>query len=347
MATLKDISRELGLSVTQVSRALNDHSDVNEETRLRVKEAARLLKYQPNLSARKLANGRSGMVGLIQPYNSQMVADGMWMEVISGLSAQFSSRGMQFVLHVAQEHDQGLPAYQKLISGGALDGFVLVEPKVLDSRPDFLKKAGVPFVVHGRCSGATDYPYFDIDNFGLSYDSTRKLLALGHRRIALINGLQGRSYVDHRSDGYRHALSEQGVAFDTFLLRHGVMQAATGLVNTVEIYRGTEAPPTAIICSNILVAKGVYQALEALGLQIPRDVSVIAHDDVLLGIDSKAFFPALTVTFSPLRDSWHPLAQFLSGAIEGKPLSDLQQVAQCAFIDRASHGPARGSRLYG
>ncbi len=347
MTTLKDISRALGLSVTQVSRALNDHSDVNEETRLRVKESAKLLKYQPNLTARKLASGRSGMVGLIQPYNSQMVADGMWMEVVSGLSAQFSSRGIQFVLHVAQEQDQVLPAYQKLISGGALDGFVLVEPQAIDSRPDFLKKARIPFVMHGRSSGATDYPYFDIDNFGLAYDSTKRLLALGHRRIGLINGLQGRSYVEHRSDGYRQALAEHGGAFDPFLLRHGVMQSATGLVNAVEFYRGTDAPPTAIICSNILVAKGVYQALEALGLQIPRDVSVIAHDDALMGIDPKSFFPALTVTYSPLSESWDPLAQFLSGAIEGKPLAELQRIAQCDFIDRASHGPAGGSRLYG
>lgn len=341
MATLKDISRHLNLSVTQVSRALNDHSDVNEETRTRVKEAAKVLKYQPNVTARKLATGRSGMVGLIVPYNSQMAADGMWMEVVSGLSAQFSGRGMQFVLHVAQQAEAVLPIYQKLISGGSLDGFVLVEPFALDSRPDFLSMAGVPFVVHGRTHGLTDYPYFDIDNFGLSYQSTRHLVALGHRRIALINGLEGRSYVESRSEGYRLALSQSGITFDPALLRHGLMKVSTGLLHCIELFRGQSHPPTAIICSNVLVAKGVYQALEALELRIPQDVSVLAHDDVLMGTVADAFFPALTVTRSPLRDSWQPLAEFLAGAIEGKPLGDLQRVAECAFVQRASDAAVR------
>ena len=340
LATLKDISRTLNLSVTQVSRALNDHSDVNEETRIRVKEAAKVLKYQPNINARKLARGRSGIVGLIVPYNPNMTSDGMWMEIVSGLSAQFSGRGMQFVLHIAQEKDAILSVYQNLISAGSLDGFVLVEPFAQDVRPAFLAQRAIPFVMHGRTQAPVDFPYFDIDNFGLAYQSTKRLIAGGHRRIALINGMQGRSYVEARSKGYRHALAEAGVPYQPSWLRHGNMQAATGMISTVEMFKEPKTGPTAIICANILIAKGVYQALEALALHVPADVSVIAHDDVLLGWSSNTFFPPLTVTRSPLGDSWEPLAEFLSGAIEGKPLVSLQRVAQCEFIQRASVGPA-------
>ena len=100
MATLKDIARSLDLSITQVSRALNDHSDVSEETRLRVKDTARAMNYHPNVSARKLVSGRSGMVGLVVPNYRNIGQDRLFMEVVAGLSTQFSGRGMQFVLHM-------------------------------------------------------------------------------------------------------------------------------------------------------------------------------------------------------------------------------------------------------
>ena len=341
VATLKDISRHLNLSVTQVSRALNDHSDVNEDTRRKVKEAAIALKYQPNITARKLASGRSGMIGLVMTHNPDLGADGMWLEIVSGLSTQFSGRGMQFVLHVAQPSDSILPTYQKLISAGSLDGFVLVEPYAHDMRTEFLSALQVPFVVHGRVMTRSDYPYYDIDNHGLAYESTRFLIGRGHRRIANINGLEHRSYVEARNTGYRAALQDAGLAIDPGLIRHGVMTAAAGLVNTVQLFGGTGPHPTAVICANLLIAQGVYQSLAALGLSVPTDVSVIAHDDALTGVHDSAFFPALTVTRSPLRDSWQPLAEYLTGAIEGKPLAELQKIGHYQFIERSSTGPAK------
>ena len=134
MATLKDIARALDLSITQVSRALNDHSDVNAETRERVKATARKMNYHPNISARKLVSGRSGMVGLVSPRTRSGASDSIFLEVISGLSQQFSGRGMQFVLHIMTEDEATLPVYQRLIGKGALDGFVLSEPSDDDPR---------------------------------------------------------------------------------------------------------------------------------------------------------------------------------------------------------------------
>ena len=81
------IARALDLSITQVSRALNDHSDVSEDTRLRVKDAAQAMNYHPNASARKLVSGRSGMVGLVVPQHRDIGQDGIRLEVVAGLSA--------------------------------------------------------------------------------------------------------------------------------------------------------------------------------------------------------------------------------------------------------------------
>lgn len=340
MATLKDIARALDLSITQVSRALNDHSDVSEETRLRVKSAARAMDYHPNASARKLVSGRSGMVGLVVPQHRNIGQDGIFLEVVAGLSAQFSGRGMQFVLHIMAEHEPALPVYQKLIGTAMLDGFVLIDPLDQDARIDFLKQSGIAFVVHGRVGKTSDYPYFYIENEQLAHDLTTYLALRGHQRIAFLNGISGRSYVTRREQGYRRALRDAGAPDLPHLHLNGEMDEATGLTATIRLFTGVAPRPTAIVCGNVRLAHGAYQALAALGLRVPEDVSVVAHDDELPNLRASAFFPALTVTKAPLRDSWEPLADCLAGAIERKPLATLQRIGSYTFIERNSTAPA-------
>jgi len=324
------------MSITQVSRALNGHSDVNEETRLRVKETARRMNYHPNMLARKLVSGRSGMVGLVVPQHPNIGQDGIFLEVVAGLSANFSGRGMQFVLHITGQDEPVLPVYQKLIGKAMLDGFVLIDPLDQDPRVAFLRKAGIPFVVHGRIGEAPDYPYFDIENQQLAFDLTSHLAARGHRRIAFLNGVAGRSYVTVRERGYRAALAQAGLTPDPRLHIHAPMDEANGLTAAVRMFSDGGPRPTAIVCGNVRLARGVYQALAALGLSIPGDVSVVAHDDHLPALRASAFFPALTVTKAPLRESWEPLADCLAGAIDGRPLDQLQRVGRFEFIARNS-----------
>jgi LacI family transcriptional regulator len=339
MTTLKDISRSLGLSVTQVSRALNGHDDVNAETRERVTAAARAMNYHPNISARNLVSGRSGMVGLVMARNRHLGSDSMFMEVVAGLSAQFSSREMQFVLHIMEESEPSIPVYQRLVGRGALDGFVLIDPRNEDPRITFLQRAGVPFVVHGRTGANPDYPFFDIENEKLLFELTTYLIGVGHRRIALINGLVGRPYVTTRTRGFHRACAAAGIPEMDRIECNGDMDAAHGLVSTVSLFNGIESRPTAIICGNVRIAQGVYQALSSMHLSIPGDVSVVAHDDHLPDLRASTFFPSLTVTKAPLRESWKPMADCLAGAIEGRPLSELQQIGGYEFIVRNSVAP--------
>ena len=150
MTTLRDLSRHLGLSVTQVSRALNNHSDVSEDTRERVHAAARELGYQPNVSARRLVTGRSGMLGLVLPDVPPEPEDSMFVQIVGGLSKHLSRLGRQFVLHIADPEEDIVEVYRRLTSSGAIDGFVLLEPLLKDRRVAYLRGAGVPFVIHGR-----------------------------------------------------------------------------------------------------------------------------------------------------------------------------------------------------
>lgn len=338
MTTLRDLSRHLGLSVTQVSRALNGHSDVGAETRERVMAAAQELNYQPNLSARKLATGRSGIVGLVLPGPPDPQFDSLFVQTVGGLSRHFSARNMQFVLHISAPEDDPVRVYERLVNSGSIDGFVVLEPVEKDPRIAFLRARKVPFVLHGRIGPRPDCPFFDIDNEGVGHTLAKLLLDAGHRRIAFLNGVANRTYAEARSSGFRRAFAESGVPMAPDLLRYGEMTEGFGLLETARLW-SQGSPPTAIACGNLLVAKGVLAAVQAMGLSVPQDVSVVAHDDELPGLDSGRMMVPLTVTHSPLQESWKPLADLLAGAVAGEKLHDLQRFGTFCIINRASIAP--------
>ncbi len=339
MTTLKDIARHLNLSVTQVSRALNGHSDVSTATQERVRQAARELNYHPNVSARKLVAGRSGIVALVIFRPELPEHEAHFVETIAGLSETFAARDMQFILHILQPGEDPVPVHRKLMQAGLIDGFVLTSIRTEDSRIAFLQAQGVPFVTHGRAAGPVDYAFFDIDNRQLARDSADALIARGHRRIALINGLgdgpEGQAFAQERKQGYLAALAAVGIPESEAIVLNGPMTRAFGQEAVTRLWsRGR--PPSALICASILSAGGVYEALAERGLTIPGDVSVIAHDDDLPGQDSAGFSPPLSVTWAPLNDSWQPLARLLSDCIEGKPVQRLQVLSPHKLILRDS-----------
>ena len=336
MTTLRDLSRHLNLSVTQVSRALNGYSDVNEETRERVLKVAKDLNYHPNLTARRLVTGRSGVVGLVLPDVPKAPADSLFVQIVGGLSRHFSRKGMQFVLHIADPSENIVEVYRRLIDSGSLDGFVILEPRIGDPRIDFLTARKVPFVIHGRIAEPAGHAYFDIDNAFVGRRLTELVLAAGHRRIAFVNGPAGAGYVEERRGAWVRAQAEAGLRADPALHFCAEMTEGFGLRATYEAMTHRGPRPTAVVCGNTLIAKGVLSMLSALGLRVPQDVSVVAHDDELPGVSPAAFDPPLTVTRAPLALSWEPLADILAGAIAGQPLAELQQLGEVEVIERGS-----------
>jgi LacI family transcriptional regulator len=344
MTTLRDISRQLNLSVTQVSRALNGHSDVSADTKQRVMIAAKRLKYQPNLTARKLVMGKSGMVGLVLPRVPTILQDGLFVQIAGGLSSHFSRKGMQFVLHIADETDDIIDVYRRLIESGSLDGFVVLEPVIGDARVAYLRERKIPFVLHGRHQATPDYPFFDIDNEAVGYRLTRLLLDRGHRRIAFLNGHAGRTYVVQRQAGYLRALAEAGIKHEPGYHLCDDMTEGFGLVGMVGLLHDRARMPTGVICGNTLITKGVLHILNTLKITVPDQISVVAHDDELPGTHTASFNPPLTVTHAPLENSWQPLAEILTDAVDGLPISALQRFGEVGLIERESVGPPPASK---
>ncbi len=336
MATLKDISAELGLSVATVSRALNGFPEVNKKTRDKVQQAADRLGYRPNRVAQRLVTGRSGMVGLIIKIKPDMSADQTFFEVITALTAGLAARDTELVLAVDQGTDPVAP-YRRMIEKNILDGFILNEPEVNDARVAFLLEQKVPFILHGTDRDDPPYPFYRIDNQKVASDSIDLLARLGHKRIALINARLRHHFAHERLEGFlkamdRHNLSSDLVKTENWLADDGYMSALELLAHA--------SPPTAFVCASTPIAYGVMRAIRDKGLRVPEDVSVVAHDDAMPVPRAVTLDHALTVTRSPLRDACEPLAHMLMDHLNGKSVADLQVTLTADMIVRGSTGPA-------
>jgi LacI family transcriptional regulator len=339
LATLKDIADVLGLSAATVSRALNGFPEVNVATRARVEALAREMNYRPNQLAQKLVSGRSGMIGVILRSAEDAAADPTFFEVMTGLSQHLSDHEMDLVFHATPSTDLVAP-YRRMVAKNLLDGFILNAPTEGDPRIAWLIERRLPFVVHGRSGeGPQPYPYYDIDNARLAAESAQLLMDLGHRRIALLNGPAEYAYACTRRLSFVRALAARGLRVPERFLVHDRLTEETGYRAALAAL-ADPAPPTAFLCASTLIAAGVMRALSDRGLQVPRDASVIAHDDAVPQLRAVNFAPALTVTRSPLRDACAPLARKMHAVLGGADPMQLQTVVTADLILRASTGPA-------
>lgn len=336
MATLRDLSKHLGISVTQVSRALNGHDDVSEATKRRVIDAAKELGYSANISARMLKSGRSGIVAMVVDVAAERDVPDVLMAGVFGLSTSFARRDMQLILHAMPEGSDPVSTHAKLARSGLIDGFVIVNPETpQDPRIAFLDRENVPFVVHGRDRIAPDYPYVDIDNHMVGYTLTRYLLGLGHRRIAVLEGIEGAGFSAARMSGHVTALSEAGLTPDMTLVRRAPMTEVIGRQSMGDLL-SLQDRPTAVIAGNTMLAAGIYSAVKERGLQVSRDISVVAHDDRLPRLPAEDFIPALTVTESAISASIEPLVDLLIARIALQRPKAEARILPVSFVERSS-----------
>lgn len=338
--TLKDIGRHLGLSPTQVSRALGGYPDVSDETRRRVEDMVAELGYRPNPNARRLRSGRSGIVGLVVPENSEQEESNILLEILLGLAVEFWKRDVLVVLNVMPRATPSTQSYTRLFTQGAVDGFVVVNPSADPAALDFLRAEAIPFVTHGRAGPRADYPYVDLDNHAVGRMMATRLADLGHRDIAFIDGPEDSFSARERLRGMDEALAARGLARQDALTCQGMMTEHFGETAVLGLFDGQSGgrAPTAIMVGNLVLATGVMRALQRLGLSVPGDVSLMAHDDMLARYPRAGLTPDLSGTASAFTDAWGDIAGFLARAIEGNGPEGQQKLIAPRAIAGASVG---------
>lgn len=338
MTTIRQLAEHLGLSPATVSRALNGFPEVGVATRRRVLEGAERLHYRPNMHAKRLATGKSGLVGMIFRASSERGVDPHVMDFLSALSLAFADSEIDLLVHIAPDAQQ-MEHHERIASRGQVDGMILSAPEPDDPRIELLARRNIPFVVHGRGTDAPDYAYYDIDNEGAFAAATRLLIQFGHKRIALLNGPQPMGYARQRERGYRAVMDEHGLPVPPRFVANGEMHEESGY-RAAATMLADRARPTAFLCSSTLQALGIMRAAGEAGLKVGEDLSIISHDDVLPHLLAENFAPPLTVTRQPIRDAGPILAAMMMARLAGTPVRELQRTDKVDLIVRGSTGPA-------
>ncbi|MBD8876959.1 LacI family DNA-binding transcriptional regulator [Roseibium polysiphoniae] len=335
---LKELSQALELSQTTVSRALNGYPEVSAETRSRVEEMARKLGYAPNQQARRLATGRSMSIGHVIPRSLHEMMNPVFMEFIAGAGETYSRHGYDMIISVVEDHNVEA-AYREIASKKKTDAVMVHGPRSSDERPALLKELGLPFLIHGRVPGlehATSW--IDVNNGRAFERATNLLLDLGHRRIALLNGLEDMDFAARRRAGFDKAHHDRGLQTIPELLRAADMTEPYGADSALEMLKSPE-PPTAFMVSSMITAIGVARAIGLCGLKIGRDISVITHDDALSFLPNCGDVPIFTCTRSSVRDAGSRAAQLLIEKILPNPDTIVSEHLEAELIIGQSTGP--------
>jgi LacI family transcriptional regulator len=337
---LKELATKLGLSPTTVSRALNGYPEVNESTRERVVAAAKRHNYRPNTRAIQLATGRAMAVGHVIPVATRHeIVNPVFADFIAGAGETYSRHDYDMVLSVVPDADEEA-TYRGLRSKGNVDGVILHAPRLSDPRIPLLREIGLPFVTHGRSTGTTDpYAWVDVNNRRAFQRATEFLLDLGHRRIALVNGLEFMDFAIRRRTGYLDALAARAIAPDPALMVSEEMTETSGHRAGARMLAQAN-PPTAFLASSMISGMGLRRAIEERGLVMGRDVSVIIHDDDLSYMKNGEDVPIYTATRSSVREAGRIAAEMLLGLIANPGQEAPQRLLEADLIIGQSTGPA-------
>ncbi|MEO8245248.1 MAG: substrate-binding domain-containing protein [bacterium] len=336
---LKQLATKLGLSPTTVSRALNGYPEVNEATRERVVAAARRHNYRPNARAIRLATGRALAVGHVIPLNTRSeIMNPIFSDFIAGAGETYSRNGYDMILSVVPDEAEET-TYRDLMSRGTVDGVIVHAPKTNDPRIRVLKDMGLPFVVHGRATGAAlDYNWVDVNNRRAFQRATEFLLDLGHRHIALANGLEHMDFAIRRRIGYSDALAAVGLNPDPGIMTSDEMTEMNGH-RAAERALTAAIPATAFLCASMLQGMGVRRAIEGRGLRMGRDVSVIIFDDDLSYLRNGEAVPIFTATRSSVREAGRLSAEMLLSVIAQPDAAPQHHLLEAELILGQSTGP--------
>jgi DNA-binding LacI/PurR family transcriptional regulator len=280
MKGIARLAQELGISTGTVSRALNGKPDVSDATRQKVLEAARHHGYAPNQAARSLAQGTTRAVGFVIElmWDASVGIDYFVVGVFDGVQSVLRRHGLDlFVLPCPADQDRHA-FLERFVARGVVDGIILAATRRVDPSIEFLQSSGLPFVTFGRSTSGQDYSWIDLDFEGVANTAVDRLVAAGHRRIALTVPADDLNFGAVFRGAYREALARHGLPYDPELVYVTGLGEAAGYA-LVDDLLCLDDRPTAILLVYEIAAVGIYRRLAEHGLEPGRDLAVIGFRD--------------------------------------------------------------------
>ena len=305
------IAREAHVSQSTVSRVLNQSTGVDSEKKARVLEAIKRLSYRPHVLAQGLARGRSMTIGVVTPY----IASPFFVEILGGIEAGLRG-GSYHPIYASADLDNSEDSVNEaieLLVSRRVDALIVLQTSASDAT--LLEMAErLPLIVVGRVVPGIKHQCVFFDNEGGAYLATKSLLEQGHTRIAHVSGPLTNMDSIQRQNGYRRALEDAGIAFESQLLFEGDFLEQSGSLAISALFARGQLF-TAVFVADDLMAYGVRLGLHRQGLRVPEDVSLIGFDDMR---PSKFFIPPLTTIRQPMTDYGVAAAQAALNMLEGQ-----------------------------
>jgi LacI family transcriptional regulator len=315
MATIRDVAQYAKVSVGTVSNVLNGSSLVKEETRQRVLAAIQVLEFHPTAAARSLSTQRTNTIGMIRselrPQQNRIETDPIVLHLIDGITnaAMESSMGLTFWTIPVGWREMEL--YKRLVSSRQIDGLILFALRENDPRIAFLQEHSFPFVTFGRLDPQEGTNWVDLDSANGIELAMQHLIELGHRRIGYISPPHEQYLARQRWEGFVRGMNAANLPLDPQLTYEGDFSEKSGQLGT-HFFLDHPHPPTAIVCNNDRMAFGAIRAIQARGLVVGRDVSVVGFDDIPL---ARYSHPALTTVSQPIHEIGQSLFNLLLAQI--------------------------------
>lgn len=338
-ATISDIARECGVSLSTVSLVLNNNPRISEKTRSRVWAAVKKYGYEPNVQARALASRTSRNVSVVVPHLNHVFADIYFGELVSGIYDYACEQGYKVLLDVANEKFVATKEYLSILKGRRADGMLFIASSVADEYLLAFEKTPYPFLLVNHYFPRTRLNYLVVDYNQSARLAAEHLLTLGHRKIGLIAGTNTYTGLDFR-DAFLAACRQGGCrAEDTPWEDGGPAWSEEGGFAAAEALLRRKPDLTALMAANDRLAIGALRCLHTRGVRVPDEVSVMGVDDIP---PARFTTPGLTTIHHALYDLGRGACERLLALFRGE-ISSCQDVVPVHLVVRESTGPARRS----
>ncbi|MEJ2881193.1 LacI family DNA-binding transcriptional regulator [Pedobacter sp. GR22-6] len=315
--TLKDIAKALNLSISTISKSLNDSHEISAETKQLVLDYAQEHHYSPNRLAKGLKEGKSRSIGVVVCSLENNFA----AQMLDGIDSASTGKSYQIIIMQSKESQQQERACIELLYAGGVDG-ILISPACDTVDFSYLKslqESGFPVVLFDRLSDQINTHKVGANNFKGAYDATVHLIKNGYKCIAHLNTNTILSIATERLNGYKQALKDYSIPYRPDLLRSCDYSDPKRLISdleaSIQYYMALKERPDAILTSTDQITTRCLALLNKLGYQIPQDIALIGFTNTDL---ADAFHPALSTVHQPAFEIGQLAASKLISLIEKK-----------------------------
>lgn len=278
-ATIRDVAKKAGVSITTVSKALNDYTDVNPETRKRIQEIARQMNYVPNVAGRSMGGRVDKVIGLLINDLRPIDPSGSVYGILSGVCHACQDNNIEFILVTTDSVQQTQRPLKVLCLKKQLTGLVCTGFRLHDPYLQQLDEIDIPCAFIDIRTSSPDVLNITMDNERAAYEAVSFLIKNGRRNIALVNGSSEADVALLRGSGYRRALTEAGLVLRPDRMLMADFDSSLAYAKVKELLE-RDGAVDALFCSSDVMALGACKAIEELGLTVGDQVAVVGFDDI-------------------------------------------------------------------